>query len=439
MDYFGIRELTLKFSGFAVGLFGDSSLYSVDSLGVDSIKGHSQVSSKGFLTTGPRIEAGNVVTHMGIIRNVTVSCSLCAIMCNELLTDRHRCPDVLCIVVILVGYVVSWNCMSMDYKVLMLGCGVTVSFIYGVVYLTDILICVSFGVTRLIRTSFEITGLMCAFYGTTRLLCRVRVQRGADRRGARRMREDHMDASGFLYASADVFCYLLFSLSDRVMLPSLPSANHCRRAFVAGQPEPIATLPTVHQKAVQAVVLHRPRCLGSVTFRLELVELISREIDIDIVPADLLYGIPLGITKDQLVPTRAQIARVRRRASSEAEAKVRTRASWRVTRSDRGRFTFNKTLAAATHLCCTTLVFAISLPSIVSHSEGHAFRRRFVSSFIPPSQVPTFVRSFFIFSIFLCFAVTIRSPINCSPRSPTKSPNAQAVLYVRVASKPPLL
>ena len=26
------------------------------------------------------------------------------------------------------------------------------------------------------------------------------------------MREGHMDASGFLYASADVFCYSLFSL-----------------------------------------------------------------------------------------------------------------------------------------------------------------------------------------------------------------------------------
>ena len=50
-----------------------------------------------------------------------VSCSLCAIMCNELLTDRHRCPDVLCIVVMLVGYVVNWNCMSMNYNVLMLG------------------------------------------------------------------------------------------------------------------------------------------------------------------------------------------------------------------------------------------------------------------------------------------------------------------------------
>ncbi|KAA0033194.1 putative transposable element-related protein [Cucumis melo var. makuwa] len=110
----------------------------VDSLGMDSIKGHSQVSGKGFLTTGPRIEAGNVVTHKGLyVSSVTASCSLCSMMCNELLTDRHRCPDVLCIVVMLVGYVVNWNCMSMDYKVLMLGCGVMVSLIYGVVYLTD--------------------------------------------------------------------------------------------------------------------------------------------------------------------------------------------------------------------------------------------------------------------------------------------------------------
>ncbi|TYK01392.1 uncharacterized protein E5676_scaffold29G00860 [Cucumis melo var. makuwa] len=51
--------------------------------------------------------------------------------------------------------------------------------------------------------SFGITRLICAFYGTTRLLCRVRAQRGADRREAGRMREGHMDASGFLIASAD--------------------------------------------------------------------------------------------------------------------------------------------------------------------------------------------------------------------------------------------
>ncbi|KAA0047807.1 hypothetical protein E6C27_scaffold133G00540 [Cucumis melo var. makuwa] len=88
----------------------------------------SYISGKGFLTTGPQIEAGNLVVHMGF---------LCAIICNELFTDRHRCPDALCNVVMLVGYVVNWYSMSMDYKVLRLCCGVIVSFIYEVVYLTD--------------------------------------------------------------------------------------------------------------------------------------------------------------------------------------------------------------------------------------------------------------------------------------------------------------
>ncbi|KAA0066446.1 hypothetical protein E6C27_scaffold21G005420 [Cucumis melo var. makuwa] len=139
--------------------------------------------------------------------------------------DRRRCPDVPCIVVMLMGYVVDRNCMSIDFKVLRLGVsfGITrlIRASFGITRLICAslgitrLICVSFGITRLIRSSFGITRLMCAFYGTTRLLCRVplnrkltvvKVQRGADRRGARRMREGHMDASGFLYASADVFC-----------------------------------------------------------------------------------------------------------------------------------------------------------------------------------------------------------------------------------------
>ncbi|KAA0046972.1 hypothetical protein E6C27_scaffold230G001580 [Cucumis melo var. makuwa] len=64
------------------------------------------------------------------------------------------------------------------------------------------LICASFGSTRLICASFGSTRLICAFYGTTKLLCRVGAQRGADRREAGRMREGHMDASGFLIASA---------------------------------------------------------------------------------------------------------------------------------------------------------------------------------------------------------------------------------------------
>ncbi|TYK14867.1 gag/pol protein [Cucumis melo var. makuwa] len=75
---------------------------------------------------------------------------------------------------------------------------VSVSFIYGAAYLIGT---VSFGITRLICASFGITRLICASFEITGL---VRVWRGADRRGARRMREGHMDASGFLYASADL-------------------------------------------------------------------------------------------------------------------------------------------------------------------------------------------------------------------------------------------
>ncbi|TYK20316.1 gag protease polyprotein [Cucumis melo var. makuwa] len=135
--------------------------FKVDPLSVDSIEGHNQVSDKGFPTTGPRIEAGNVVIHRGLhVRNVTASCSLCAIGCKELFTDRHRCPDVLYIVVMLMGYVVNWNCMSMDFKVLRLG----VSF--GITKL----ICASFGITRLICASFGITRRICTSFGITRLI-----------------------------------------------------------------------------------------------------------------------------------------------------------------------------------------------------------------------------------------------------------------------------
>ncbi|TYK21459.1 DNA-directed RNA polymerase I subunit RPA1-like [Cucumis melo var. makuwa] len=78
------------------------------------------------------------------------------------------------------------------------------------------LMCASFGSTRLICASLGSTRLICAFYGTTRLLCRVGAQRGADRREAGRMREGHMDASGFLIASAmyfvRIFCLVILEL-----------------------------------------------------------------------------------------------------------------------------------------------------------------------------------------------------------------------------------
>ncbi|TYK31586.1 hypothetical protein E5676_scaffold172G00850 [Cucumis melo var. makuwa] len=131
--------------------------------------------------------------------NVTASGTLCAIGCR---------------------YVVVY-CLDIDHGVCR---GRTCTLWIGV----------SFGITRLIRTSFGITRLICASFGITRLICvslgitsRIGVSFGitrlirtsfgitglmckgtarADRREAGRMREGHIDASGFLYASADVFC-----------------------------------------------------------------------------------------------------------------------------------------------------------------------------------------------------------------------------------------
>ncbi|KAA0040453.1 pol protein [Cucumis melo var. makuwa] len=99
-------------------------------------------------------------------------------------------------------------------------CGITVSFIYGVMYPACMvsyvittccasfgitrLMCASDGITRLICVSDGITRLICMSFGFTRLtdacvlrdhetvLCRVKVMYEADRRGTRRMREGHM-------------------------------------------------------------------------------------------------------------------------------------------------------------------------------------------------------------------------------------------------------
>ncbi|KAA0067099.1 pol protein [Cucumis melo var. makuwa] len=191
----------------------------VDPLSVDSIEGHNQVSGNGFPTTGPRIEAGNVVIHKGlhVTRPLVVAC---------VPSGRRNC--------VWIGTDVrgshlsgfwSWSlvvegrtrlicgsfgstrliCASFGSTRLICACfGIT--RLIGVSFESTRLICASFGITRLIGVSFGITRLICAFYGTTRLLCRVRAQRGADRREAGRTREGHMDVSGFLIASADVFC-----------------------------------------------------------------------------------------------------------------------------------------------------------------------------------------------------------------------------------------
>ncbi|TYK07894.1 ty3-gypsy retrotransposon protein [Cucumis melo var. makuwa] len=94
----------------------------------------------------------------------------------------------------------------------------SVTVVNGLVW-TEGLIRASFGITRLICASFGITRLICASFEITRLIG-VRVQRGADRRGARRMREGHMDASGHYswYQSLSFrFCRLTYDVSPCFM------------------------------------------------------------------------------------------------------------------------------------------------------------------------------------------------------------------------------
>ncbi|KAA0055516.1 pol protein [Cucumis melo var. makuwa] len=129
----GIRDLTLKFSGPTASSFGDSSLNS---------------------------------------GNVTASCSLYAIGCKELFMDRHRCSDVLYIVVMLMGYVVDWNCMSMDFKVLRLGVSFGITRLICASFGITRLICASLGITRLIGVSFGITRLIRASFGIMGLMCK---------------------------------------------------------------------------------------------------------------------------------------------------------------------------------------------------------------------------------------------------------------------------
>ncbi|KAA0045601.1 pol protein [Cucumis melo var. makuwa] len=187
IDVRGIKELTYKFSGSAAGLFEDSFPF----LGVDSIERHNRESGKGFPTTGPRIEAGNVVIHrrLHVTRPLVVACALSGVR-SYLLVD----PDAGCSCTLRIcAFCGSTRLIFASFGSTRLICAS-----FG----STRLICASFGITRLIGVSFGITRLICAFYGTTRLL--LRAQLGADRREAGRMREGHMDASDLLIASADV-------------------------------------------------------------------------------------------------------------------------------------------------------------------------------------------------------------------------------------------
>ncbi|TYK24144.1 hypothetical protein E5676_scaffold610G00470 [Cucumis melo var. makuwa] len=197
----GIKELTFKFSDSAAGLFGDSSPF----LGVDSIEGHNRVSGKGFPTTGPRIEAGNVVIHRGlhVTRPLVVACVLSGVRSCLLIDPDAGCS---CALRICVSFGSTRLIRASFGSTRLIRASFGSTRLIGAAFGSTRLMCASFGSTRLICASFGRTRLICAFYGTTRLLCRVRAQRGADRREAGRTREGHMDESDFLIASADVFC-----------------------------------------------------------------------------------------------------------------------------------------------------------------------------------------------------------------------------------------
>ncbi|KAA0037767.1 hypothetical protein E6C27_scaffold3085G00120 [Cucumis melo var. makuwa] len=139
------RGLTLKFT----------VPRQVDPLRVDSIGGHNQVSGKGFPTTGPRIEAGNVVIHRGlhVTRPLVVAC-----VSSGVRSCLWIGPDAGCSVKY--SYVNGLRCALEITRLICASLEITR------------LIGVSFGITRLIRASFGIMRLICAFYGTTRLLCK---------------------------------------------------------------------------------------------------------------------------------------------------------------------------------------------------------------------------------------------------------------------------
>ncbi|TYK18077.1 gag protease polyprotein [Cucumis melo var. makuwa] len=127
--------------------------------------------------------------------------------------------------VMLVGYVMNWNSMSMDYNVLML---CKLKFVVGIL-VTEL----CRGRIKSLRTS-RVQWFSVGCGVTVSFIYGVREWRGADRRGARRMREGHMDASGFLYASADVFCYLLFSICQ-IESWEMPPRRGARRGGRGGR------------------------------------------------------------------------------------------------------------------------------------------------------------------------------------------------------------
>ncbi|KAA0062860.1 NAC-alpha domain-containing protein 1 [Cucumis melo var. makuwa] len=177
----GSTELTLKFSGSAADLVGDSFLSLVT---VQYVVKHWSVFGSWSLD-GEEQSIRLICASFGSTRLICVSFGGTRLICASFGSTRLICASFGGIRLI---------CASFGSTRL-----ICVSF--G----GTRLICASFGSTRLICASFGSTRLICASFGSTRLLCRVGAQRGADRREAGRMREGHMDASGFLIASAMYF------------------------------------------------------------------------------------------------------------------------------------------------------------------------------------------------------------------------------------------
>ncbi|KAA0032221.1 hypothetical protein E6C27_scaffold219G00350 [Cucumis melo var. makuwa] len=140
-------------------------------------------------------------------------------------------PEVLYIVVRLMGYVMDWNWMSMEFKVLRLGVSFGITRLIRASFWITRLICASFGITRLIcaslgitrligvsfritrliRASFGITGLMCAFYGTTRLFTQGYSEGQIDE-GQEGCVKAIWTRLVFFMLPLMYFCYSLFSL-----------------------------------------------------------------------------------------------------------------------------------------------------------------------------------------------------------------------------------
>ncbi|KAA0042135.1 gag protease polyprotein [Cucumis melo var. makuwa] len=178
-----IRELTLKFSSSTIGLIGYSS---------------------------PLL--GYIRLDMDL-NEILATSQYISLICSGFIK------------VMLVGYVMNWNSMSMDYNVLML---CKLKFVVGIL-VTEL----CRGRIKSLRTS-RVQWFSVGCGVTVSFIYGVREWRGADRRGARRMREGHMDASGFLYASADVFCYLLFSICQ-IESWEMPPRRGARRGGRGGR------------------------------------------------------------------------------------------------------------------------------------------------------------------------------------------------------------